>query len=184
MHKAPRRWEYTVPSSTRQSPSYPQQACDQLPQHPVSASPSKFLIVSLNVHPYFISYLYSLLKTSLRTIFAYAYKCGICVCGVCIHMSVNTRVRTHSVYVVSVEAPGQHHVSSVCLYFIYWGRVSREPGVLAVTDLCLPGTKRTGGPPQMPGFYCSRDLNPNPVKALPIEPDFLPQRRLFWNGLR
>lgn len=124
VHKALRRWEYTVHSSTRQSPLYPQQACDQFPQHPFSASPSKFLTVSLNVRPYFISYLYSFLKTSLRTIFAYAYKCGICVCGVCIHMCVNTLVWTHSVYVVSMEAPGQHHVSSVCLYFIYWGRVS------------------------------------------------------------
>lgn len=38
-----------------------------------SAPPSKFLIVSLNVCPYFISYLYSFLKTSLRTIFAYIY---------------------------------------------------------------------------------------------------------------
>lgn len=59
-----------------------------------------------------------------------------------------------------------------------------EPGASAVTDLCLPGTKMTDGPPQMPGFYGSRDLNPNPVKALPIEPYFLPQRWLFWNGLR
>lgn len=54
-----------------------------------------------------------------------------------------------------------------------------EPGASAVTDLCLPGTKMTGGPPQMPGFYGSRDLNPNPVKALPTEPYFLPQRWLL-----
>lgn len=79
-----------------------------------------------------------------------------------------------------MEAPGQHHVSSVCLYFIHIEVESlTEPGALAVTDLCLPGTKMTGGPPQMPGFYGSRDLSPNPLKALPIEPYFLPQRWLF-----
>lgn len=184
MHKALRRWEYTVHSSTRQSPLYPQQACDQFPQHPFSASPSKFLIVSLNVRSYFISYLYSLLKTvwgqflhmHIKVVYVYVVSVFTCVwTHMCEHIQCMLWVWKPHVNTMYPQSVSTSYIEVESL---------TEPGASAVTDLCLPGTKMTDGPPQMPGFYGSRDLNPNPVKALPIEPYFLPQRWLFWNGLR
>lgn len=94
---------------------------------------SRFQIVSLNIHPYTFS------KTHVKTILAYA--CGMCVCGVCVHMCMNSHVGryTRSVRHEHGSPRPMADVFNNSTSYAEVGSLTKR-GALAVTGVCLLGT--------------------------------------------